>query len=143
MKTKTAFILGEFARPSIGRKAATAKVPSPENPPIRASSTENTMVEILAQFLNRNRPMPVEIPQMARRTYMSVARENIALVDAGEPGSLSRPRLEPRKIRDPVSVPMARQSADPMNDITPISVTPIERCKEASRRMVPHDRAIE
>ena len=131
---RISFALGEFAGLFIGRKKATNSVPTPVNPLPRMSRTENAMVEMRAQFRSRNRPMLVETPQRARRTYMSTARDSVAFRDTGEPGILSM--LEPcERIMNPVKAPMHRQSTDPISEMTPISVTPIERCKTDLQRL--------
>jgi hypothetical protein len=108
------------------------------NPPIIINNIENTIVEMRAQFFNRNKPMLLIIPQVADSRRMSAANKKINLTKAGGAGKSLCSGVTAMDVITAIKTikPAIRIiSADPMRDRIATTVTPAERFMDISSQL--------
>ena len=102
---------------------------------MRISSTEKTIVEMRAHSFNRNKPMPVAIPQAAGSMYMSAAPNIMILKTCGEKGEFAVLPAGAINGSAIMKAPINNVSSEPSSDRIAMTVTPIERLKEVSLKI--------
>jgi hypothetical protein len=127
-------IAGSAAWFGLGRMGMTSKVKTP-NVPCRTTNTEKTMIEMRAHSLNRNNPMLVRMPQVARSAKKSAIPTNIALKNAVELGSPGELDTGARSETRATIIPIKSMNADPSSDRMAIAVIPAERFMADSSRI--------
>lgn len=100
---------------------------SPPIPIVRINRTENTIVEIRAQFFSRNNPMLVAIPQAPIPPYIARLMIAITVKNCGETPGVWVGRCGPSSMAAEVSTPTSSISVDPITANTATTVTPAER----------------
>ena len=91
---------------------------------MQISTMEKTIVEMRAQFRNRNNPIPEAIPMPAGTKYIRETKIKMSCGRKDGPGRFSNPVVGATSIAMSTTTPSNRVSADPSNTNIATTVTP-------------------